>query len=112
MNEKDAINRHADTGWKMLKTHHNPASVEAHFKKEGLSDELTAAVMHELKKRRHAERSRYGSIMLVTGVLLLGIGFFSCVSLTNSNSSISFALYGLTTIGAIILIAGLVFLFH
>lgn len=113
MTENDTIDRHAETGWKMLKGHHNLTSLEAHFKKEGLPDDVVETVMKAIKKKRHTERSQYGTIMLVAGVLLLGIGFFSCVTLTHGgSSSLDFALYGLTTVGAIIVIVALVFIFH
>lgn len=113
MTENDTIDRHAEAGWKMLKGHHDLRSVEAHFKNEGLPDDVVEAVMQAIRKKRHAERSQYGTIMLVAGVLLLGIGFFSCVTLTHGgSSSLDFALYGLTTIGAIIVIVALVFIFH
>jgi hypothetical protein len=113
MTENDTIDRHAEAGWKMLKGHHDLNSVEAHFKNEGLPEELVEAVMKAIRKKRHTERSQYGTIMLIAGVLLLGIGFFSCVTLTHGGaSSLDFALYGLTTIGAIIVIVALVFIFH
>lgn len=113
MTENDTIDRHAETGWKMLKGHHDLKSVEAHFRKEGLPDDVVQSVMSAIRKKRHAERSQYGTIMLIAGVLLLGLGFFSCVTLTHGGtSSLDFALYGLTTIGAIIVIVALVFIFH
>ena len=112
MEQKDSNDKHLQQGWKMLKEHHDFTAIAAHFKNAGVDEETVETIIRLLKKRRTAERSQWGTVMILAGVLLMGIGFFSSFILHGSNSSISFALYGLTTVGAIILLAGLFFIFH
>jgi hypothetical protein len=51
-------------------------------------------------------------MLVLVGVVLLGLGFVSCIFLSDTGASLDFALYGLTAIGAVILIAGLAMIFH
>ncbi len=70
-------------------------------------------IINQIKKLRHKHRNINGVKLILAGVLLLGIGFISSIYLhfTGSNA-LDFPLYGITAVGAVVLIIGLVFIFN
>lgn len=75
--------------------------------KEGHWDELNLLI----KKIRDKKRTQTGSVLVLIGVIILGLGFISCIVLHYLGNDINFSLYGLTGIGAAILIVGLILIF-
>ncbi len=64
-----------------------------------------------IKKIRNKKRTQTGSVLVLIGVIILGLGFISCIVLHYLGNDINFSLYGLTGIGAVILIVGLILIF-
>lgn len=87
---------------------YNSEKIEHEIGKWQLSEEGLADAYAYLKKLRLAGRTRMGTILIVCGVIILGAGFLSCVYWHYKGENIDFSLYGLTGIGAVLLIAGLV----
>ena len=80
--------------------------------KHGVDATVISEVLKQVKHIRNAKRTKNGTLLILTGVFLLGLGFILCILLSGTGASIDFSLYGLTAIGAIILVAGLAMIFH
>jgi hypothetical protein len=86
-------------------------AILANFQKMGF-DESQLKELHILvKKIRNKKRTQTGSVLVLIGVIILGLGFISCIVLHYLGSDINFSLYGLTGIGAVALIIGLILIF-
>jgi hypothetical protein len=81
------------------------------LKKMGAEDAQILELSALVTKLRSKKRTQTGSILVLIGVLILGLGFISCIVLHYCENDINFSLYGLTGIGAITLIIGLVLIF-
>jgi len=88
------------------------AFIKAQLIQKGGDPTIIAEVMKQVKYIRNASRTKNGTYLILLGVFLLGLGFICCILLTGSGASIDFALYGLTALGAIILVVGLAMIFH
>lgn len=88
------------------------AFIKAQLIQKGVDPTIIAEVIKQVKHIRNASRTKNGTYLILLGVFLLGLGFICCILLTGSGTSIDFALYGLTALGAVILVAGLAMIFH
>ena len=84
---------------------HDRIILELH--KRGLQHERMEEVTQHLKKLRYAKRRSRGINMLAAGCACLLLGFVFSLMLSNSGSLYQYSLYGLTTLGTIILVAGM-----
>lgn len=94
---------------------------ENHFTDEQISKKLHEKNLNEaevqtylvsLKKHKEQKKRTKGSLIIVAGVILLGIGFILTVSFYHSGKSINEVMYGLTTLGLILVFWGLREIFH
>ncbi len=70
-------------------------------------------ILKQIKRLWHVKRNKIGTQLIIVGIIFLGIGFISSILLhLNGSNSLDFPLYGLTATGIVILIIGLVYLFH
>lgn len=68
---------------------------------------MVYAIIRKLKSEYYAEKSKEGRKFLFFGSILMFSGFLiTCVNF-HSNQSINFAMYGLTTVGLILVFVGL-----
>jgi len=95
----------------LIQQGHSNASIEKTLKQKGIEDAMIDEILAEVKRIRNRKRTKTGSILSLMGVVLLGIGFISCIVIHLNGGDVGFSLYGLTAAGAVILIAGLVFIF-
>jgi hypothetical protein len=86
-------------------------AIIANYKKMGYQEEQLLQLSALIKKIRNKKRTQTGSILVLIGVLILGLGFISCIVLHYCGNDINFSLFGLTGIGAMTLIIGLILLF-
>ena len=75
------------------------------------SDEIEACFAALAKHKDQKKRTR-GTLIIVAGVLLLGIGFILTVSFFHSGKSINGVMYGLTSLGLILVFWGCKEVFH
>jgi uncharacterized membrane protein YidH (DUF202 family) len=87
-------------------------SILLNLKKLNIEEAELAYFTTHIKKIRNKNRTRTGSILVLIGVIILGLGFISCIVLHYMDQDINFSLYGLTGIGAIALIVGLILIFN
>ncbi len=87
-------------------------SILNNFKEKGLHENDIADTIKHIVKLRNKKRTQTGSILVLIGVIILGLGFISCIILHYLEQDINFSLYGLTCIGAVALTVGLVMIFN
>jgi hypothetical protein len=83
-------------------------SVRHHLAASG-ADELTVdTIIRQIKSLSYLKRRRRGFLLGLFGSILLVAGFILTVIFYHSGISIHYVMYGMTSIGVILLIAGLV----
>ncbi len=87
-------------------------SIQQELIKRGLDEALIAQLMSHSSRIRGAVRTRKGSLLVLVGVIILGIGFLSCVAIHFMGGEISLPLYGVTIIGLILVFMGLIKIFN
>lgn len=105
------FNQSLNTAKMLIEQGHDNAFIEDHLMRKGIDRDIIVEVMKEVKFIRNKNRTQTGSRLILIGVIVLGIGCISCIVMHNSSRSLDIALYGLTGIGAGILIAGLAMVF-
>lgn len=85
--------------------------IESLLRERGEEHDTVLKIMGEIKKMRNAKQSKTGSLFILAGVLVLGVGFISCIVVHNLGGSMAFPLYGMTSIGLILLMIGLMMIF-
>jgi hypothetical protein len=75
---------------------------------KGISEKLVMEIIENLKTQHNQQKRSIGFACCGIGVTLLVAGCMLTLFLFNSGSSIKFAMYGLTTIGVVLTIKGLI----
>ena len=86
-------------------------AILTNLQKMALNEQQIIDLQVLIKKIRNKKRTRNGSILVLVGIITLGLGFLSCIILHYLGNDINFSLYGLTAIGAVVLIVGLILIF-
>jgi hypothetical protein len=94
--------------YRMLKHGQDNSTITAHLLKKGADNETIAAIVDQLKPLRYAIRRGRGIKLILAGAGLLLLGFILTVVFFHNNQSIDYVMYGLTTIGIVILFWGVV----
>jgi len=87
-------------------------AIHLNLKKMDLDEAQLIETLVLLKKIRSKKRTQSGSMLVLIGIVILGLGFISCIVLHYLGSDINFSLFGLTGIGAMTLIVGLILIFN
>jgi hypothetical protein len=83
--------------------------IEAELVQSGIEPRHVPELMAEIKKLRNAKRTSRGLILILIGAVICLV---SCIiTLFSSYSDLSLVLYGLTSVGIIIVFAGLMQIF-
>ena len=85
--------------------------IATQLRNKGATDFHLQEALDEIKKLRLTRRRNNGFIWCVTGSFLLVAGCMLTFLLHNNGQSIRFAMYGLTSIGVLIIMKGLVDVF-
>ncbi len=112
MEQNSTFQQHLNTAKMLIEQGRDNAFIESHFQQQGVDSTVLSTVLEQVKRLRNAKRTQNGSMLVLIGVILLGLGFVSCIFLVDGGASLDFALYGLTAIGAVVLVAGLAMIFH
>ena len=75
---------------------------------KGADKETIDTVINQIKSLSYLKRRKRGFMLGLAGSVLLIIGFVLTVVFFHANVSIHFVMYSMTSIGAILLMAGLV----
>lgn len=96
------------TGAKRLADAHKSLNeIEQQLKTITTNSDIITQTIAEIKKERHATKTKNGLIKLGIGALFLVSSFLiTCINY-HSNQPITLVMYGLTSIGAVLLVWGL-----
>lgn len=81
--------------------------IKNHLLKKGTSENILQEIISQLRSLRDARKRKSGFICCGIGVGLLVVGCIFTLMLYGSGNSMRIALYGLTTLGVIVLLKGL-----
>lgn len=82
-----------------------------HYERKGVQPEQSNRLIEGLKIYHKQKRHHRGVVLAAIGSILLIFGFILSIILYNSGMPIDWALFGPTTIGAVVLIWGMAELF-
>lgn len=85
--------------------HHH---IEANLQKAGAAPQVIAILLDELKTLNRIRRKKRGIRNVAIGSFLLVFGFLITLALFNSSISMHYAMYGLTTLGIVLLFWGMI----
>ena len=83
-------------------------SVRTELAGAGAAEDVIQSIISQLQSQNFLKRRKRGIAMGVTGSVLLLIGFVLTVIFFHSGVSINYVMYGLTSLGVILLMAGMV----
>ena len=83
-------------------------SVRKFLAKSGADDVTIATIMGQVKSNSFLKRRKRGLVLGLTGSVFLGVGFILTVLFYHSGISINYVMYGMTSLGAILLLAGMI----
>lgn len=112
MEQRLTFDEHLNNAKMMLEQGHANDFIESQLNKGGADSITMSEVLMQIKHLRNAKRTQTGGKLILSGVALMGLGFIVSFFLLDSGTLLAFALYGLTSIGVILLVAGLVMIFH
>lgn len=82
------------------------------LKREDITDPELEQIIKYLKKLRHDKHHQMGRVLILTGAVFLLAGFVITFLNISKNQSVHFAMYGLTSLGLLIMFAGLYYVFN
>lgn len=74
----------------------------------GTDNETLELIIHQIKSRKYLRRRKRGFVIGAIGSGILIIGFFLTVFLFHHGSSFNAVMYGMTSVGVILLLIGMV----
>ncbi len=83
-------------------------SVKEHLTASGADAVTVETIIHQLRTHTYLKRRKRGFFLGLAGAIMLMLGFLLTVLFYHSGISIHYVMYGMTSIGAILLVAGLV----
>lgn len=86
----------------------NQEEITLQLRQQGAPENLLQEIIGELKKIKLLRKRNTGFACCSIGVVMLVVGCMLTLFLYDSGASIKFAMYGLTTIGVIFSVKGLV----
>ena len=113
MNVNNQINfqQHLHNATALISQGKEMAFVEIELRQNLADEQMVSDVLKELNRLRNAKRTKAGSFIVLCAVLILGISCISCIFIHIMGGNINIALYGLTSVGLVTLIVGLVLIF-
>lgn len=109
---KEELNQYLLEITQMLEHGQNLNSIINHINSRNLDQEHVEYILKHIKKLHHAKRTKNGSTLALIGVVFLGLGFIFSMILHSTGNSLEWSLYGLTSIGAILVLIGLFLIFN
>ncbi|HMT30373.1 MAG TPA: hypothetical protein PKD91_13955 [Bacteroidia bacterium] len=97
-----------DEAKKMIDQGREKSQVKQNLISMGASEETIETILNQIKSLNYLKRRKRGFILGICGSILLIVGFALTVIFFHKNMSIDFVMYGMTSVGVILLVAGLV----
>ena len=95
----------------LFKQGYTTEEITSQLRIKGATDNLLQQALDEIKTQRLARRRNNGFIWCAVGIFLLVAGFTLTFILYSTGQNIRVVMYGLTSIGIIVVIKGLIDLF-
>ncbi len=95
----------------MLEDQFGHHDIEQHLLSEGADESTIQVVMQEVKRLRVNKRVNRGLSLITVGVLFLGAGCLCTLCFSNENFNYHISLYGFTTLGILLVFAGMIDIF-
>lgn len=86
-------------------------NIEKHLR-ETTSEEMVSELMIILKKEIHLRNLKAGRLYILSGCIVMGVGFILTCFKYHASESINMVMYGFTTLGICILFVGLYRIFN
>lgn len=113
MNQSPQFGEHLNYAHLLFEQGKDLTFIETKLKEKNIEQQDLEEILKQLKRLNHIQRNKKGVQLILLGVILLGVGFITSILLhLNGSTSLDFPLYGLTATGIVVLIVGLVYLFH
>ena len=74
----------------------------------GADEQTQESIIHQIKTLHYLRRRKRGFMFGAAGSIILIVGFFLTVFLFHQGSSFNLIMYGMTSLGAILLLVGMV----
>lgn len=104
--------QHLADAKEMLKNGIDISVIKENLVNNGADSNSIDEIILLLKPSSKSHKYKTGTFLLIIGLILLGFGFIASVLFTNNESLLNLSLYGITGIGAILLIIGLAMIFN
>lgn len=113
MNQNLQFGEHLNYALLLFEQGKNLTFIETKLKEKNIEQQDLEEILKQIKRLNHIQRNKKGVQLILLGVILLGVGFITSILLhLNGSTSLDFPLYGLTATGIVVLIVGLIYLFH
>ena len=113
MNQSSHFGEHLNYAHLLFEQGKDLIFIETKLKEKNIEQADLEEILKQIKRLSNIHRNKRGVQLILLGVVLLGVGFITSILLhLNGSTSLDFPLYGLTATGIIVLIVGLIYLFH
>ena len=112
MKPKLTFYQHLNSAKIFIESGHNIIELSDFLSNQGADEKTISEIVKLTKPKSKSDKNKMGRALVISGIILLGIGFISCLFFTENETLLNFSLYGLTGLGIIILIIGLAIIFH
>ena len=113
MNQNSQFGEHLNYAHLLFDQGKDLTFIETKLKEKNIEQQDLEEILKQLKRLNHIQRNKRGVQLILLGVILLGVGFITSILLhLNGSTALDFPLYGLTATGIVVLIVGLIYLFH
>jgi hypothetical protein len=95
----------------LIEKGHNKAEIESMLAADGHDSSAVNVLISTLKKEFNAKRSSQGIMLITVGSAICLVGFLMSVVCYNDPGMLQLSLYGITTLGLLLVFAGFVLIF-
>ena len=104
----DRINDHLDRAQKMLTSGKSRLEIINSLQSHGASNENASLFENQARRCSYLRKRKRGFVIGLMGIVLLVSGFFLTIFIFNADALIDVTLFGMTSSGVILLLAGIV----
>lgn len=112
MEHKPGFYKILKTAKELIKEGKDISLIEEYLNTQSLDKKSIEEIMQLIQPSSKIHKSKNGTMLILLGVVLLGFGFIASVLFTENEILLNISLYGITGVGAILLIIGLAMVFH
>jgi hypothetical protein len=103
-----SIEQVLDEAGKMVNDGIETDKIRSYLSNAGMDKQSIESLIHQLKSQLYLKRRKRGFTFGIIGSIMLVIGFLLTVLFYHSGISIHFVMYGMTSVGVILLLIGMI----